>query len=75
MAIRRKSLSYYGPQPATENVDLTMYARIREEGLKHSHAMEFAGALSDGIGPATDGIAEYGQGQWVDAGHVEGGGT
>jgi carboxypeptidase Q len=47
--------SYYGPQPATENIDLTMYARIREEGLKHSHVMEFAGALNDGIGPRLTG--------------------
>ena len=47
--------SYYGPQPAMENVDLTMYARIREEGLRHSHVMEFAGALSDGIGPRLTG--------------------
>jgi carboxypeptidase Q len=47
--------SYYGPQPATENIDLTMYARIREEGFKHSHAMEFGGALADGIGPRLTG--------------------
>ena len=47
--------SYYGPQPASEKVDLTMYARIREEGLKHSHVMEFAGALADGIGPRLTG--------------------
>lgn len=47
--------SYYGPQPATENIDLTMYSRIREEGLKHSHVMEFAGALNDGIGPRLTG--------------------
>ena len=25
--------SYYGPQPATEDIDLNMYARIREEGF------------------------------------------
>lgn len=31
---------YYGPQPATEKLDLTMYARIREEGLRHSHVMQ-----------------------------------
>ena len=37
-------------QPAVEKLDLTMYARIREEGLQHSHVMEFASALSDGIG-------------------------
>jgi hypothetical protein len=47
--------SYYGPQPATENVDLTMYARIREEGFHHSHVMEFGSALSDGIGPRLTG--------------------
>jgi carboxypeptidase Q len=47
--------SYYGPQPATENIDLTMYARIREEGLRHSHVMEFGGALADGIGPRLTG--------------------
>jgi carboxypeptidase Q len=47
--------SYYGPQPATENLDLTMYARIREEGFEHSHAMELAAALTDGIGPRLTG--------------------
>ena len=46
---------YYGPQPATENLDLTMYARIREEGFKHSHAMELGAALADGIGPRLTG--------------------
>ena len=47
--------SYYGPQPATENIDLTMYARIREEGLRHGHVMEFADALTNGIGPRLTG--------------------
>jgi hypothetical protein len=47
--------SYYGPQPAEENVDLTMYAKIRDEGLRHSHVMEFAGALMEGIGPRLTG--------------------
>ena len=47
--------SFSGPQPATETLDLTMYARIREEGLQHSHVMEFAGALTDGIGPRLTG--------------------
>ncbi len=47
--------SYYGPQPAQENIDLTMYARIREEGFRHSHVMQFAGALTDGIGPRLTG--------------------
>ncbi len=38
-------------QPATESLDLSMYERIRDEGLNHSHVMEFASALMDGIGP------------------------
>jgi hypothetical protein len=47
--------SYYGPQPAAENIDLTMYSRIRDEGFKHSHVMEFGSALADGIGPRLTG--------------------
>ena len=47
--------SYYGSQPATENIDLTMYSRIRDEGFKHSQVMEFGGALADGIGPRLTG--------------------
>jgi hypothetical protein len=43
------------PQPATENLDLTMYARIREEGLLHSHVMEYGSALADDIGPRLTG--------------------
>ncbi len=42
--------SYEQPQPAVENVDLTMVQRIREEGLAHSHIMEYASGLMDGIG-------------------------
>ncbi|HET9409315.1 MAG TPA: M20/M25/M40 family metallo-hydrolase [Candidatus Sulfotelmatobacter sp.] len=47
--------SYELPQPATESLDLTMYQRIREEGLSHSHAMDFASGLMDGIGPRLTG--------------------
>ncbi len=42
---------YAEVQPATESIDLNMYQRIRDEGLNHSHVMEFATALMDGIGP------------------------
>jgi hypothetical protein len=42
---------YAEVQPATETLDLAMYQRIRDEGLNHSHVMEFASALTDGIGP------------------------
>ena len=47
--------SYEMPQPAVENLDLTMYQRIREEGLEHSHIMEYASGLADGIGPRLTG--------------------
>lgn len=47
--------SYEMPQPAVENLDLTMYQRIREEGLEHSHVMEYASGLADGIGPRLTG--------------------
>ncbi|MGP8251094.1 MAG: M20/M25/M40 family metallo-hydrolase [Terracidiphilus sp.] len=46
---------YTEVQPATETLDLTMYQRIRDEGLNHSHVMEFASALADGIGPRLTG--------------------
>ena len=46
---------YTEVQPATESVDMTMYQRIRDEGLNRSHVMEFASALMDGIGPRLTG--------------------
>jgi hypothetical protein len=46
---------YAEVQPATETLDLGMYQRIRDEGLNHSHVMEFATALADGIGPRLTG--------------------
>jgi hypothetical protein len=46
---------YSEVQPATESLDMTMYQRIRDEGLNHSHVMEFASALMDGIGPRLTG--------------------
>jgi carboxypeptidase Q len=47
--------SYELPQPATETLDLTMYQLIRREGLEHSHIMEYASGLMDGIGPRLTG--------------------
>jgi hypothetical protein len=46
---------YAEVQPAVETLDLNMYQRIRDEGLNHSHVMEFANALMDGIGPRLTG--------------------
>ena len=42
-------------QPDHEKLDLQMYQRIRDEGLNHSHIMEYASALTDGIGPRLTG--------------------
>jgi hypothetical protein len=47
--------SYEMPQPAKEEIDFSMYQKIREEGLKHSHVMEYASGLMDGIGPRLTG--------------------
>jgi carboxypeptidase Q len=42
--------SYELPQPSKETLDYIMYQRIRDEGIGHSHVMEYASALMDGIG-------------------------
>ncbi len=47
--------SYEGPQPQRESLDLNMYQLIRNEGIGHSHVMEYASALDDGIGPRLTG--------------------
>lgn len=47
--------SYELPQPQRENLDYGMYQRIRQEGLAHSHVMEYASGLMDGIGPRLTG--------------------
>src|SRR5208282_1880591 len=47
--------SYEMPQPEKESLDLAMYQSIREEALLHSHIMEYASALTDGIGPRLTG--------------------
>ena len=36
-------------QPATESLDLGMYNAIRDEGLEHSHVMDYAGGLTDAV--------------------------
>jgi len=41
--------------PVSETLDLTAYQRIHDEELNHSHVMEFATALMDGIGPRLTG--------------------
>src|SRR5215471_10595042 len=43
------------PRPQRENLDYGMYQRIREEAIGHSHVMEYASGLMDGIGPRLTG--------------------
>jgi len=52
---------YAEVQPATETLDLAMYQRIRDEGLNHSHVMEFGSAL----------IAQRQARQRVDTRHID----
>ncbi|HKI26304.1 MAG TPA: M28 family peptidase [Candidatus Sulfotelmatobacter sp.] len=40
---------------AAEAIDLNMYQQIRDEGFHHSHIMEYASGLFDGIGPRLTG--------------------
>jgi carboxypeptidase Q len=47
--------SYELPQPDKETLDYTAYDEIRREALAHSHVMEYASALMDGIGPRLTG--------------------
>jgi carboxypeptidase Q len=42
--------SYEQPQPEHETLDFAMYGKIREEATAHSHVMDYASALMDGIG-------------------------
>jgi hypothetical protein len=49
--------SYAQPQPQHETLDYGMYQQIRDEGLGHSHVMEYASALDDDIGPRLTGSA------------------
>jgi peptidase M28-like protein len=47
--------SYELPQPEKETLDYNAYSSIRTEALGHSHVMEYASALMDGIGPRLTG--------------------
>ena len=57
------------PQPArpatTEVLDLDAIARIRDEGINHSHIMEYSSGLFDGIGARLTGSPEFARAeQW-----------
>ena len=46
-------------EPAIETLDLDAIARIRDEGLNHSHIMEYASGLFDGVGPRLTGSPDF----------------
>jgi carboxypeptidase Q len=46
-------------QPTVETLDLATIARIRDEGLNHSHIMQYASGLFDGIGPRLTGSPDF----------------
>ena len=45
----------FAQEKAAEALDLNMYQQIRDEGFHHSHVMEYASGLFDGIGPRLTG--------------------
>jgi len=52
-------------QPSSETLDLATIARIRDEGFHHSHIMEYASGLFDGIGPRLTGSPDFAKAeQW-----------
>ena len=52
-------------QPAVETLDLDTIARIRDEGFTHSHIMEYASGLFDGVGPRLTGSPDFAKAeQW-----------
>jgi len=46
-------------QPAVETLDLETIARIRDEGINHSHIMEYASGLFDGVGSRLTGSPDF----------------
>jgi carboxypeptidase Q len=46
-------------QPAVETLDLETIGRIRDEGFHHSHIMEYASGLFDGVGPRLTGSPDF----------------
>jgi carboxypeptidase Q len=46
-------------QSAAESLDLDTIARIRDEGINHSHIMEYASGLFDGVGPRLTGSPDF----------------
>lgn len=50
-------------QPTVETLDLETIARIRDQGIHHSHIMEYASGLFDGIGSRLTGSPDFARAQ------------
>jgi len=46
-------------QPATETLDLDAITRVRDEGMNHSHVMDYASGLFDGVGARLTGSPDF----------------
>jgi carboxypeptidase Q len=46
-------------QPATETLDFDTITRIRDEGMNHSHIMDYASGLFDGVGARLTGSPDF----------------
>lgn len=58
-AAEKPKLNPATAQPSVERLDLAGIDRIRDEGLEHSHIMEYASGLFDGVGPRLTGSPEF----------------
>ncbi len=53
-------------QPTVESIDLNAYNAIRDEGLQHSHVMDYAGRARRRYWPPPHRLAQHGQSQRLD---------
>jgi carboxypeptidase Q len=58
-AAEKPKVSAAPNQPTVETLDLETIGRIRDEGINHSHIMEYASGLFDGVGPRLTGSPDF----------------
>ena len=64
-AAEKPKVSPIPAPPVAETLDLAAIARIRDEELNHSHIMDYASGLFDGIGPRLTGSPDFARAeQW-----------
>jgi carboxypeptidase Q len=57
-AVSLPAVSQTIQQPGVERLDLATIGRIRDAGINHSHILEYASGLADGVGPRLTGSPE-----------------